>query len=110
MTCQPMLEVRTLLQLSRVTEPKNVLCALVEALRNPERFSFLIEKRMLWPTAAAADADRTEVEWTVSMLSGRDNRPKYGGPDPSWWEAVVVGLVILGASALLYFGSKALGY
>jgi hypothetical protein len=44
------------------------------------------------------------------MLSGRDNRPKYGGPDPSWWEAVVVGLVILGASALLYFGSKALGY
>jgi hypothetical protein len=65
-----MLEVRTLLQLSRVTEPKNVLCALVEALRSPERISLLerggnctfIEKRMLWPTAAAADADRTEVE------------------------------------------------
>ena len=43
------------------------------------------------------------------MPSGRDN-PKYGGPDPSWWEAVAIALVILVASTLLYFGSKALGF
>jgi hypothetical protein len=40
---------------------------------------------------------------------GGNNHPEYGGPDPSWWEAVAIAVVILGASAMLYFGSKALG-